>query len=336
LKKPGFKSLLAMVATVLAVPLLFLGDVLDKEPHDSSPLEKIEKANPHFVFIGDSMLRTRIDPKILSEELGGARVFLLDDDGSGSARWYLRLKNYVAEANVTPKRVFIFFRDWNLSWPAFRTTGRYREQVERDSHEEEPVLEKVLERSAKGWKPSLDKVLRRIYPVQENSDRAHDAMRGRAMRLLKETWGDTEDLDEDLEDTFELRDLRSDVPAEMADEDGPKLSAFSPEPEKSFLPHMIEVAKQNNLELCFVRVKRRPRKNEDHPRQPHSLQSYMRDLEAYFRSEGVAFHDFTMDPDVTLSMYADGDHISEEARPEYTRMFARKLLPLLQWREEGR
>ena len=57
------------------------------------------------------MLETRIDEVYLEEILGdNQEVILLTMPGGMSSSWYLYLKNFVAEADINPKNVFVFFR----------------------------------------------------------------------------------------------------------------------------------------------------------------------------------------------------------------------------------
>jgi hypothetical protein len=51
----------------------------------------------------------------------------------------------------------------------------------------------------------------------------------------------------------------------------------------------------------------------------------MRDLRAYVESRGGVLHDETGDPELTLDMYADGDHIAREARARHTRILYQRL-----------
>jgi hypothetical protein len=99
---------------------------------------------------------------------------------------------------------------------------------------------------------------------------------------------------------------------------------FSAEVDRSVLPLMLRDASRERLTLCFVRVQRRPVGGRP-PEQPPALQAYVADLRRYVEARGHLFHDDTGDPALTLDMYDDGDHVSRQARPRYTRNFYERL-----------
>jgi hypothetical protein len=71
------------------------------------PLERLKAANPRWVFIGDSMLGTRIDPTLLGEisEKGDRRVELLMEAASGPAwgTWRSRITWSPAASGRAPR-----------------------------------------------------------------------------------------------------------------------------------------------------------------------------------------------------------------------------------------
>ena len=86
----------------------------ERRPFDAGPRVAITRQNPGYVVIGDSMAGSRIEPPLLGR-LTGQTVFPLFLAGSGSAWWYLALKNWVIASGSHPRRTFIFFRDTNLT-----------------------------------------------------------------------------------------------------------------------------------------------------------------------------------------------------------------------------
>src|SRR5262245_5572865 len=60
---------------------------------DTGRVPELRWLNPGYVVIGDSMAGTRIDERRLAE-LSGRPVAPLLHAGSGSAFWYLALKNW--------------------------------------------------------------------------------------------------------------------------------------------------------------------------------------------------------------------------------------------------
>ncbi len=80
------------------------------------------------------------------------------------------------------------------------------------------------------------------------------------------------------------------------------------------------------LPICFVRVQRRPVNNRP-PEESAALEKYVADLRSWIEANGGMFHDDTGDPEMTLDLYEDGDHIGNRLR--YTEIFRRRLDLLL-------
>ena len=92
----------------------------------------------------------------------------------------------------------------------------------------------------------------------------------------------------------------------------------------SFVPAMLEVAAEHGLKLVFVRVQTEPKEGGE-ARQSDALARYSDDLAAYLAERGVAYHDFTGDPDVDRALYYDGYHLYERYIPIWTDLFIERL-----------
>ncbi|MDH3329436.1 MAG: hypothetical protein OEM01_09405, partial [Desulfobulbaceae bacterium] len=90
----------------------------------------------------------------------------------------------------------------------------------------------------------------------------------------------------------------------------------------SFLPHILEMARERNISLVFIRVQERPTEQGARP-DPPELKKYMADLRNYLADSGAALYDFTGDPELPLSAYNDGDHIKDQKK--YTELFYRRV-----------
>jgi hypothetical protein len=125
-------------------------------------------------------------------------------------------------------------------------------------------------------------------------------------------------IEEDFNQNFR-RDLAADI---GVTEQVPEFSRALP---ASVLPSIVELSKQHNVPVCFVRVQRRPTGNRP-PEQSPALAQYVADFRAWAESQGECFYDETGDPELTLDLYEDGDHFRD--RLAYTRIFRRRLDPL--------
>ena len=69
--------------------------------------------------------------------------------GSGSAFWYLALKNWVIASGIRPRVVFIFFRDTNLTDVMFRLDDQFRWSLDMVAGDREAELNDVVQIGAR-------------------------------------------------------------------------------------------------------------------------------------------------------------------------------------------
>lgn len=283
------------------------------------PIEDLRYMQPGYVFIGDSMLGTRIDPAYLGG-LTGEQVAFLARAGTGSAYWYLAFKNYLVASGVKPKAVFFFFRDLNMTDPLFRLTGPFRWSIDEVALESEPALNDVLASRTRGGWFRVHQAVNAAY----NVDRANAWVERQLYDWPARLWTGDEPARRVWLDTLNFDVMGIDKLRPMADADIARAedaeADFAKNMPRSVLPLIIDLAKQHDLRVGFVRVQRRPVNNRP-PEQSPRLEQYMHDFEQYVESQGMLFHDDTGDPQQTLAMYEDGDHVAREHRQRYTRMF---------------
>ena len=288
------------------------------------PVEQLRQRNPAWVFIGDSMLGTRIEPQLLGEISGsGDRdVAVLLQAASGPAYWYLAFKNQLAGSGVTPRMTFFFFRDTNMTDTMFRLSNTLGDALDELAHDEEPELDAVVAARQRGGWSRVDAFLNRLYEVDVASAWIQPSVRrwyaywqypDPEVRLNFETL-----IEDDFNQNFR-RDVATDISAAEINAD------FGRDLPSSVLPLIMAVSQQRRLPVCFVRVQRRPEGNRP-PEQPPALVRYISDFRRWAESQGACFYDETGDPELTLDLYEDGDHFRDRAA--YTRIFRRRLDPL--------
>jgi hypothetical protein len=295
----------------------------ERRPFNPATREHLRGYKPRFVFIGDSMLGSRIDPQHMWRRFGHTTWWVMQP-GTGSAYWYLALKNVVLGAGFRPKTVFFFFRDDNLTDIMFRLDPAFRWSVDTVAGETEPELDAaVARRQLGGWHP-VHRAIERATGAGILANRAERWLRGLPARLVagEERAGA---FDQELNALFAFDRLRPTVATDMAAVDETRLD-FSRAVEASILPDILRLGREHGIRLCFVRVQRRPRPDGP-PVDSPAMARYVADLRAYLESSGAGFHDFTGDPDYTLEWYKDGDHMGGWMRRRYTELFAAKLAP---------
>jgi hypothetical protein len=294
-----------------------------REPFNPEPIADLAHLNPGYVVIGDSMAGTRIDVARFTE-LAGRNVAPLLAAASGSAYWYLVLKNYVVASGIHPRAVFIFFRDTNLTDVAWRLDNPAN--LDPVAHDREDELNAAVAARVEGRWYRLEHAVEYAYGAQQ----ARQWLGPGPGALVGETMipgrrRRAQFLDE-VNARLGLEHLR---PMEAADMQAAqdRDADFHQYVDRSVLPLMLREASAHGLTLCFVRVQRRPLAGRP-PYQSPALQRYMRDLRAYVEAHGALLRDDTGDPELTLDMYEDGDHIAAAFRRRYTEILVNRLAPL--------
>lgn len=322
-----------IVAVVLGLPALLDQGAALRHPFDERPLRALEKARPRGVLLGDSMLETRIDPPTL-KTVTGERWEVLTQAGSSSAMWFLMLKNLIAVQAPPPRTVVLFFRDRQLTLPAHRTEGGYRKTIQTYMRDKEPVVEEILQTSARRQQPWLQRLALAMYPVQWRRELWLDRVQRTALDLVANSreYGQIRDKTRFI---FQLRHLRRDRDQDFEREEGgqrgldPEEHDFATAVERSFLPHILAVAREKNIQLVFFRVKRKPRAGDVPAPESATSPAYIQALRAYVEMAGAQLIDETRDADVTRDFYGADDHVAPAMMKPYTKLFWRKIAPIL-------
>ena len=323
-----------IVIVILVVPALMGHGPAPKRPFDESPILMLQKSRPELVFMGDSMLGTRIDPAVLRKETS-ARCEVLAINGSGSALWFLAMKNYIAVQQERPKWVIVFYRANQLTLPDFRAEGRYRSRLETFQHEAEPLFTQILaaaSRDRHGW---LDRLSLGIYPVQRFREKAQGALEHLALHLVTRR-DRSAGVRKATEELFDLNNLRAGgagpeegEEADLQQSDQTSADDFARTAARSFLPPFLQIAREGNMRLLFFRVKSRPSPEGEFAAESSGEKQYQRELKTYVEHAGAVLVDESRDPEVTFSFYGAGEHVAPEMMGRYTGLFWRKVGPVL-------
>ncbi|HYO96614.1 MAG TPA: hypothetical protein VER33_19005 [Polyangiaceae bacterium] len=123
-----------------------------------------------------------------------------------------------------------------------------------------------------------------------------------------------------INSVFALDKLRASVDDRKDDEDlGPPFSRS----ERTFLPDILELARQHQIPLTFVRV--RTRTLADGVPDDPELKAYQAELRAYLAQHGALFVDMSDASWERPKMYSSTDHIARGHQRRYTRLFVKHL-----------
>ncbi|HEX6270251.1 MAG TPA: hypothetical protein VFZ43_08455 [Anaerolineales bacterium] len=286
-------------------------------------INRLQTDKPDMVMLGDSTLLDGVDPDRLSE-LTGMQISSYDVPGSASAYWYLVLKNNIVETEHKPRYVLILFRDTILTAPGYRVHGSYFVLLDEFARRNEPLLlERAylnlmnpLERFGEGFLP--------LYAARVQIRRDIDAL----VRYSLTSWlgCDRECNDDSMYEVFTSANLEpGQLQNAIAAAEGylytNRQLDFDRQIEHSFLPEMIRLAEENNIELILVRLKNRTTGE----RETSAIQQYIADLSEYLAKQNIIFLDFGRDPQLSSAYYKDSLHLTKEGEALFTEMLAESL-----------
>ena len=328
--------LYATIITIVlvAAPALLIPDMSGREPYIGPVIHrKLRQKQPEFIFIGNSMLWSRIDDSLLEHLLGDVPVYSIVNFGGLSGIHYLAMKYLLIPSKIQPKRVFIFFRGTTLVEPTARTTGPYFETlIKRITPAPDPVFERLAHGRMTSPAGALQRYLDQLFSVQKNRKTVRDAVSRVALRMSVPGSGEAQQEKRDqllrlVNKHFALKNVGAGMDKESMRSGNKGVPDFTSSVAQSFLPAILELAHTHNLPLVFVRVQERPQNNSPVQDTPE-MQLFMAKLKDYLVANGAVLYDFTGDPELPLSMYGQGDHI-EDPR-QYTPLFFNRLHSLLQ------
>jgi hypothetical protein len=296
-----------------------------RRPFNPAPIDNLRHGRPAWVFIGDSMMGTRIDP-ILLGELSSTHdeiVSFLFHPATGPAWWYLAFKNHLVASGVKPRAVFVFFRDTNLTDTLFRLESLYGNALDEVAHDDEQELNALVAARRRGIWSRVHTTAVRLYETDVAAGWLEPGIRRWFVNWRYPDPPARLRFDRALNERFDLASLRPGVAADLAGAN--EAADFTRDLPTSVLPAMLALAKQHGLQLCFVRVQRRPNGTTPPPQSPN-LVRYVGELRAWLEAQGALFHDDWGDPGMPEAIYRDGDHVRD--RRLYTQIFRARLDPL--------
>ena len=315
----------AALMVIFALPALYRPTASGKLPFDRQAFGELDAKQADYIFIGNSMLGTRIGEDALEARLGKNCCHILWTGGAESAWEHQALKNGVIPVKHHPKAVFIFFRDAYLTRVNYRANDAYWWRIERLSHDEEPQLTRAM-RASRTWQENLEYDFGLLYPIQKRREPAKYALEWLASQSVGPglvPYGMP--VASRYNQLFDLGRLKNTETADDAtDQTDSAIYDFDRMLPRSLLPSMIELGKDSGVKLVFVRVQRRPTSDGPPPQSPE-LGRYIGTLKGDLSDNGVGFDDFTGDPELTVDHYLDGDHMRADWQSESTELFLRRM-----------
>jgi hypothetical protein len=289
-----------------AVPSLVLG--YEPEQFDHKSIENLEQQNPSLIFLGNSILDTRIDPKTVSE-ITGIPTQSLAINGSAAGIWYLQLKNIIGQTSIKSPIVHIFFYDNLITQPISTTGGSNKNLIEPLLVYPEELFFSISRDTS--WN---DDLTLSIYPIIKRREEIKTYLNQFASLFSSI---DSESVQFKI-DSFGKRQtlLKPNIR---------KYKPFYEEIENSFLPAIIQIAKEKKIDLVLVKTSKNP--SISTKIEIEILQkSYVENLSSYLNSNGVHFIDMTGVDWIDATMFYDSAHIWSRYKIHYTKLFIKNFI----------
>ena len=129
---------------------------------------------------------------------------------------------------------------------------------------------------------------------------------------------------DNLNEAFGLKHLRPIPDADLAAADDAEAD-FKANIDRSILPAWVDLARQHNIRLVFVKILRRPDAQQQPVPETPALRQYTQDLRAWLEARGMVFFDDRDNPGMWTLPYADGDHTDSAAMTPYAELLAAQL-----------
>jgi len=311
-----------------------------RKPVDYAKMMADEK--PQLVLLGNSVLDRAVADRDF-EKLIGRPCVVMKHRGGATALWYIMLKNVIAAAEPPPEAVAIFFRTVYLTEPSYRVRAQFKHRIDYYIDGEEPELDRIA------YFEQMNRVaftLNRFWSLYQRRD---------SLRF-----GIEEVFKADLVGKLSRRtsqEVRSSVDAAFADDnmrdewvEAAQLEAeldlqslqqfdFEGQVTRSFLPLILDVARDSGISLIFVRMRTQLDARLDGPATKSiqargefirsHLPQYIRSLREYLEANGAQLLDLSGDDLLQPSHFQHGDHLNRAGRTLFTPYLAEKLAPLL-------
>lgn len=329
--KFGLILSIIMVATSIILPQSYdikfpraPGPELDKQMR-TNYIDALVEQKPEIVLIGDSTLVNGVDANLLAQQTGKS-VYSIGIPGSASALWYLVLKNNIADSPFKPKYFLVVFRDTMLTAPGYRVHGSYFDQVDEYAARREPEL---IQLSFVNLMNPLEIMAERYFPLYVVRSNLRGSIDSQIRYFAPQLAGcDRDCVDYAMGDMFSGADLEPKVlvDAVAAAESylyTPDQLDFAKQVKRSYLPEMIRIAKENNIQLVFVRIK--VESVDSSVTDSSRFIDYINSLTDYLANEKIPLLDFSSAPRLTPDLFRDSIHLNEHGQVVFTQLLADEL-----------
>lgn len=331
----GIFLLLTLAFLSVAIPLRYgiryprpVGPLFDSF-YKRDGLRDIATKKPQIVMVGDSVFMLGVDRAQLAEGTGKT-VYGIGVAGSASALWYAVLERDVIPSPYKPEILIIVFRDTMLTTPGYRVHGSYFTQLDEYATPDDTL---IIERAYTNLLNPLEKVSERFFPLYGSRLSLRAAL-DRLLRYSANGWFldcDRGCTDVAMGTVFGAGNIEQNL---LSDAIGtaesylysPQALDFDSQLERSFLPEIVRITRENGIRLVLVRTK--TLRFPDEETEPLELKTYMNKMSAYLEANDVVLLDYGQEPSLEDRFFYDPLHLNEDGRVIFTALLIEALRTL--------
>ena len=264
---------------------------VDNTKYLKKEIKKIKQTEPDIVLMGNSMLEEGIDVSLLNKYLN-AKFHKFAIPGSASASWYLMLKNIIIAAEPSPQTVVLFFRDPFITHAKYRTSGKYEKNILKFASPNEPLVAELV------YGDMSQKTLGKL-PIYGYKNKISEDVTTAIKEISATSLGlNVKQLDKTLKTSFAAEKTRQ-TEVTKAQEVAESYTAFSPDEfdfqkklSQSFLPAIVALAQENEINLILVRVRKRDAAKGKEL--PANVVNYIKAMDNYLEKEDITLLDLSL------------------------------------------
>jgi len=304
-------------------------------PHDLGPqfskairldLQRpINAQHPQDILLGNSIIVNGIDDELF-QAITERKTLQMAFNGAASAYYYLILKNIIATADAMPEYVLLFFIDNWLTKPDLMVNGNpFLQIMDEVAGDHETVL---LRKAYLNQLNPLVVFLDSHFMLFGERLTIREKIDARIKYPLSDWFMDCGKacLDANLDKAFFYDNMlpAPDTNKIFHDEWSGREWDFNARLTESFLPDLLEISRQKEIRLVFVREKNS--RFMDLQAESPAMRHYFQDLAAYLHRENIPLLDFSHDPTLSVELFRDRMHFVPAARPIFTRLVAERFM----------
>lgn len=291
--------------------------------------KKISDEQPEIIILGDSAIRQLNEEKISDVTDRNTLVFSMP--GTGSAYWYLFIRNQLFLADHWPDYFILFFRDSTLTMPEYRVNGEYLIRLEEIASSWD---EDVYELAINGRKSAMVRFFESYIPLfaYRSEDYFNIIQWFRNTLPEKILKADKQMVDTAYKAVFGREQVNDLLWEELLlNKDNllylPESLDLTGCVNHSFLPAMLRDLKKMGIQPIFIRVRYRSHAMGEIDQD--DLVLYLTELTEYIENAGGIFLDLSSLEGLSAEMYEDNFHIFSVYGGQATVIIAQELAYLL-------